>query len=89
MSPRGIDEGAWTVAQILAACKRTIEDSPHFGLDDALWCYAYEPRCHVARQLVYAACNAPGKKELIDWDTIHEPADRLEVLGRLIAEGPS
>jgi len=75
---------AWTEAEVLSACRRVLTQNPEFGLDDALWCYATEPRCSAARQKVYSEIGREGKDGLIEWDECHTQADRLVVLDRIL-----
>jgi hypothetical protein len=78
---KGIPSGAWTETRIAESCiglLRSAEDD--FGLDDVLWCYAYEPRCQKLRQMVYKACGVTNKKGLIDWDIAHSHCDRIAIL---------
>jgi hypothetical protein len=85
VTPKGIVAGAWPVDRILQHVAYTIEAESTFGLDDALWCVAYEPNCHKARQLIYRECGVKTKDELMDWDAAHDQSEKAAAVARALA----
>lgn len=77
-----------TLDELLQSVIKNQQECPDFGLDDSLWCYAYEPNCQKLRQLVYKECGVKDKLGLIDWDNAHSPDERLALLHSLAQSQP-
>ena len=81
---KGIPSDSWSTARILEAVRSVIDDTD-LGLDDGLWCYAYEPRAQEARRLVYTATGTTNKPGLMSWDASHSPAERASTITHILA----
>lgn len=80
--PAPVTDHSIEVDQVLALIERCLSTTPEFGLDDALWCYAYEPNCVRARHLVYRECGVNTKEGLIAWDEGKSLNEKLAVIAR-------